>query len=195
MRRIGHIELLQVQTASLKQGEKANRYYDPAPLRLVPALRLTPQGVVGLVDGQTLLDVHNAAHPQSKNNNLINGISFNFTSHYQKMQQRFGPHLTMGCAGENILIAAEMEFLETAFTSGLTIATPTGLVHLRQVCVAVPCAPFSAYTLAGEMRPPADLLKGTLQFLDGGTRGFYCQVQDEPGEIQVGDAVFVMSEQ
>jgi hypothetical protein len=195
MRRIGYIQQLQVQIASLKQGERANRYYDPAPLRVVPALQLTPQGVLGVVAGQTLLDVHNATHPQSKNNNLINGISLNFTSHYQQMQERFGTHLTMGCAGENILIAAETQFAEMAFANGLIIVTQAGQsIPLQQVCVAVPCAPFSEYALAGEMRPPAELLKSTLQFLDGGTRGFYCQYQGEPALIQVGDAVFVVDE-
>ncbi len=195
MRRIGQIELLQVQLASLKQGERANRYYDPAALRSVPALRLTLQGVVGLVDNQTWLDVHNAEHSQSKNRDLSNGVSFNFTGHYQQMQQRFGPHLTLGCAGENILIATEGRLSESDLATGLIIVTQTGQqLPLSAITVAVPCAPFSEYALASEMRPPPELLKSTLQFLDGGTRGFYCQYQGEPALIQVGDAVFVADE-
>jgi hypothetical protein len=195
MRKIGYIQQLQVQTASLKRGEKPHQYYDPAPLRLVGALRLTPGGVIGLVDGQELLDVHHADHLQSKNKNLLNGISFNFTGHYQNMQQRFGSQLALGCAGENILIAANASFAEDAFAQGLLIETQTGqLVHLTNVLVAAPCAPFTEYALNLEMRPPAEMLKAALQFLDGGTRGFYCGYEGEAVSVRTGDTVFLANE-
>ena len=192
MCKVGVIQQLQVQTVSLKQGEKSNRYYDPAGIRRVSALRLTPQGVVGLENGQELNDVHHAEHPDSKNRALTNGISFNFTSHYSLMQQRFGAHLSHGIAGENILIVTDETFAESKLADGVIIQTQDGQkVQLTQVCVAAPCAPFSEFALNLEERPPAEALKATLQFLDNGTRGFYCQVVGQSAMIQVGDAVFI----
>lgn len=192
MRKIGEIIQLQVQVDSLKQGEKNNRYYEPAGLRTVSALRLTPAGVVGLENGQELSDVHHADHPESKNRTLTNGISFNFTSHYRRMQDRFGVHLSAGIAGENILVATDELFDEAAFVGGVMIVTQDGQqVPLTQICVAEPCAPFSTFALNLDARPPAELLKAALQFLDGGTRGFYCQRMGSPISVQVGDALFV----
>lgn len=192
MRKIGEIIQLQVQVDSLKQGEKNNRYYEPAGLRTVSALRLTPEGVVGLVAGQELSDVHHADHPESKNRTLTNGISFNFTSHYTRMQERFGAHLSQGIAGENILVATDEVFDEAAFAGGVLIQTQDGQqIQLTQVCVAEPCAPFSTFALNLDTRPPAELLKAALQFLDGGTRGFYCQQTGAPIRVQVGDLLLV----
>ena len=183
---------MKVQVDSLKQGEKNNRYYEPAGLRAVSALRLTPEGVVGLEAGQELSDVHHAAHPESKNRTLTNGIPFNFTSHYTRMQDRFGAHLSTGIAGENILVATDEVFDEAAFAGGVLIQTQDGQqIHLTQVCVAEPCAPFSTFALNLDARPPAELLKAALQFLDGGTRGFYCQQTGAPVRVQVGDLLFV----
>ena len=192
MRKIGEIVQLQVQVDSLKQGEKNNRYYEPAGLRTVAALRLTPQGVVGLEGGQELSDVHHADHPESKSRALTNAISFNFTSHYTRMQERYGAHLSTGIAGENILIATDETFEAAAFAGGVIIATKAGQqVPLTQITVAEPCAPFSTFAIHQDARPPAELLKATLQFLDDGTRGFYCQQPSDPVVIQVGDVLFV----
>lgn len=192
MRKIGQIIQLQVQVDSLKQGEKNDRYYDPAGLRAVAALRLMPEGVTGLEAGQELSDVHHANNQNSKNRALTNGISFNFTSHYTQMQARFGAHLSTGIAGENILVATEQTFDEATFAGGVIIETQDGQqVVLSQVCVAEPCAPFSTFALNQAARPVAAELKAALQFLDGGTRGFYCQQTGAPIVIQVGDTMFV----
>ncbi|MDQ3250589.1 MAG: hypothetical protein M3Q45_15460 [Chloroflexota bacterium] len=192
MRKIGEIVRLQVQPTSLKQGERSHRYYEPAGLCVVTALRLTAQGVVGLLNGAEVSDVHHAEHPASKNRGLTNSLSINFTSHYAQMQGRFGDHLSTGCAGENILVSTDEAFDETALVEGVMIETQDGQqIHLTQICVADPCAPFSEYALHLEQRPPAELLKATLQFLDGGMRGFYCQLTGEPAVIQVGDTLFV----
>jgi len=64
-------------------------------------------------------------------------------------------------------------------------------IQLTQVCVAEPCAPFSTFALNLDTRPPAELLKAALQFLDGGTRGFYCQQTGAPIRVQVGDLLLV----
>ncbi|MFN8486611.1 MAG: hypothetical protein U0350_03405 [Caldilineaceae bacterium] len=192
MRKIGVIQQLQVQTTSLKQGEKSQRYYDPAGIQRVSALRLTHQGVIGLENGQAFNDVHHAEHPQSKNRALTNGISFNFTSHYTLMQQRFGPHLSYGIAGENILIVTDETFAESALAGGVIIQTQDGqMVPLTQIGVAAPCAPFSEFALNLEERPPTELLKATLQFLDEGVRGFYCQAVGDSAMLHIEDKIYL----
>src|SRR5579859_7881375 len=89
MRLLGEIVRLQVQTASLKPGERGQRWYDPSCLRVVPALDLEPDGVEGHGDDRFLVDVHNARHPQSKRRSE-NAISIGFTAHYERMQRQFG---------------------------------------------------------------------------------------------------------
>ena len=136
--------------------------------------------------------MHHAAHLDSKNRALTNSISFNFTSHYTRMQDRFGAHLATGIAGENILVATDETFDEAAVTAGVIIETQDGQqVELSEICAAEPCAPFSTFALNQAGRPAPAQLKATLQFLDGGTRGFYCQSTGAPVMIQVGDEVFI----
>ena len=104
MHEIGQIIRLQIQVDSLKSGERPYQIYSPANIRPVTTLRLTPQGVAGVqADGTTLLDAHHESHHARKNRG-DNGVSVNFTSHYGRIQERFGERLVMGCAGENILV-------------------------------------------------------------------------------------------
>jgi hypothetical protein len=190
MQQIGHVGRLQVQLGSMKTGG-ADPYYDPAALREVSALRLTSKGVVGLVNGASLLDVHHADHVHSKGRDS-SGISVNFTAHYERMRDRFGPNLEDGCAGENILIATDRSINPDELVNGLIIrSTQSILVHLTQVRVAHPCRSFSAYALEKGGMPADSMLKEALQFLDQGTRGFYCEWMGDPVVVQVGNAVFV----
>ncbi|HMN30975.1 MAG TPA: hypothetical protein PKE45_22660, partial [Caldilineaceae bacterium] len=130
MQKIGEICHLQVQTASLKAGDRLNRTYDPAPLRSVPILYLEPAGASApAVDG-AWVDVHNASHPASKNRDGINALSFNFAGHYAQMQERFGPHLAPGIAGENILIDAPDLFTLSDLAGALAIQPAAGQLLL-----------------------------------------------------------------
>src|SRR4029079_19698381 len=105
---IGRVKLVQIQTSSLKAGERPNHYYHPAPLLAVATLLVDPEAVTALTEaGERIIDVHHPRHPASKNQRGLNGISVGFTSHYQAMRERFGPHLTDGIAGENILVDAD----------------------------------------------------------------------------------------
>ncbi len=128
LRKIGVIARLQIQRESLKRGRSGNRTYDPAPLLAVTALRLSEEGVVGLLEaeGQSLprevLDVHHFGHYDSKNRG-DNDISFNFTTHYLRMQARFGTHLELGSAGENILIETDEAFDLGSLDNDVTIKT------------------------------------------------------------------------
>ena len=191
MRQIGQIERLQVQLDKLKKGTKPNQTYDPAALRVVPALQLTGKGVMGLVDGQKLLDVHHTDHEQARNRKTA-GISFNVSSHYKRMRDHFGPQLEAGCAGENILIATDDTLDLVALSKGLVIeASDATKVRLTRISVAHPCLAFSTYALNLGGKLTDELLKETLKFLDGGTRGFYCEWTGEPVVVRPGDRVFV----
>jgi hypothetical protein len=195
-RALGSIAQVQIQRSSLKAGERPNRYYDPAPLLVVPRLRLTVGGVFGLTDdGNEQIDVHHADHSQSKNRSC-NGISIGFTSHYQAMRERFGPYLTDGIAGENILVACDTPVTLDDLGEYLIIETADGTrIALGQLMVAAPCVEFSHFAAAQEERLPAEALKATLQFLNDGIRGFYATLDDasEGAIVQPGDRVFVAS--
>ena len=191
MRHIGYIERLQVQLDRLKKGAKPNQYYDPGALRVVPTLRLTDKGVIGLLDGQELLDVHHADHEYSRNRGS-SGISLNFSAHYERMRDRFSPCLETGCAGENILIATDEIIAPEALSGGMVIDTAEGVpVRLTQIRVAHPCLSFSTYALGLAGQPTEQAVKETLRFLDGGTRGFYCEWTGEPVVVRPGDRVFL----
>ena len=174
MRELGRIVRLQVQTASLKRGERPNRVYDPAPLLVVPKLRLTPRGPEGITDaGETALDVHHAEHPAGKHE-AGREVSFGFTSHYAKMRSEYGDVVAIGCAGENILLESERLFRLEDFASGLMFrsAALEGSVRLDSVIVADPCVEFSRFSLGDPEASPQEL-KPVLQFLGEGVRG-YC---------------------
>jgi hypothetical protein len=194
MRQIGHIKQVQIQRAALKQGQKPQRYYNPAPILIVEELLFTPRGVIGITaEGEQLVDVHNATHPASRYAG-VNGISLGFTSHYQAMREKFGAHLTDGCAGENILVEVTEAFQLEALGSRLAIQSQmsgqwTYLEHLR---VAAPCVEFSHFALNELMPVPAEILRETLIFLDEGQRGFYATFAGEESlTVRAGDIVFV----
>ena len=190
---IGTVVRLQVQESSLKVGEKPRRY-DPAPIRSVPVMSLTPAGVVGLADdGKTIVDVHHNDHPDSKNRDGENGISLGFTTHYAAMRDRFGEHLNDGVAGENILIAVDRLFSTADLASGVVIEDTNGMrLELRPVIVAAPCVEFSRYALKfpDGARPDATVTEA-LRFLDAGMRGFYATYLGEPAVVEVGARVFL----
>lgn len=191
MRQIGYIERLQVQLDRLKKGAKPDQYYDPGALCVVPNMRLTDKGVIGLLDGRELLDVHHADHAYSRNRGS-SGISLNFSAHYERMRNRFSPYLETGCAGENILITADRIIAPDALSEELIIETAAGVeVRLTQIQVAHPCLSFSTYVLNLAGQPTEQALKETLRFLDGGTRGFYCEWAGEPVVVRPGDRVFL----
>ena len=189
---LGRIVRLQIQRSKLKLGEKPNRWYDPAPLLAVDELTLTPEGALArLPDGGTLIDIHHAAHPDTRNIDRLNDLSFGFTAHYAAMRERFGAHLVDGCAGENILIETANRISLADIAGGLVIQPAGGgaPVRLRGVRVDLPCREFSGY--ASRSSEP-QVIKQTLQFLDGGMRGFYCGLEHSvPIVVAVGDAVLV----
>lgn len=191
---IGPIVRLQVQSASLKCGEKPHRWYDPAPIRSVPVLRLDSGGVTGVDDeGGDVADVHHRDYPQSKFRGE-NGVSVGFSGHYARMRDRFGDHLANGIAGENILIDTDARHEEAEFADGLVIAIASGLLMLGDVQVAAPCVEFSRYCAGYDRDQRSDqVITATLQFLHTGMRGLYATLENpQPGPvtIAVGDLVY-----
>jgi hypothetical protein len=192
LRPLGRIVRLQIQRAALKVGEKPCRVYDPAPILALGELTLTPQGAVArLPDGATLLDIHNAAHPHTRNVEGVNSLSVGFTAHYAAMRAQHGPHVVDGCAGENLLIETDQRVDFSMLARGLAIqaAGTDALVWLRMHKVAAPCREFSGFVMGGAGAPA---LKEALQFLDGGLRGFYgALAQADPVIVALGDRVLV----
>jgi hypothetical protein len=199
MREIGRVKLVQVQRSSLKAGQRPHRYYDPAPLLEVDSLLLSPGGAIGIAaGGERTIDIHHAEHPQSKNHERLNDVSIGFTSHYRAMRERFGPHLTDGCAGENILVESEQAFTLNDLGEHLAIeATDGRLAVLARIMVAAPCVEFSQFAAGPGERLPAEVIKSTLQFLDRGMRGFYAGLMADTNEatVRAGDRVFSLTGQ
>ena len=196
MHEIGRIKLLQVQQSGLKVKQQPYGYYDPTPLLTVKSLLLYPDGVIGVTpDGRRVIDVHHVEHPASRNHSGVNGVSVGFTSHYEAMRSKFGDHLVDGCAGENILVEADDIITLADLGKRLAIQTQKtdGLIYLTCLKVAAPCVEFSLFAASHGMALPAPQLKETLQFLDGGKRGFYATVAGQSDEmlVQAGDRVLV----
>ena len=192
MRTIGTIVRLQVQRSSLKTGEKPNRVYDPTPLLPVPRLTVTPDGVLGAsADGGWMVDVHHRTHPATKNEDGLHGVSLGFTSHYAAMRERFGERIVLGCAGENLIVEADRIFVYDDLAAGVAIVAPDGgeRMRLKVLQVSHPCRPFTGWALGG--RVESEVLKENLQFLDGGTRGFYCMPEGS-GTVSMGDRVVLL---
>lgn len=192
MTSFGRVVRLQVQTAGLKRGEKPNRVYDPGPLQEVARLRLTPHGATGeTAEDGTALDVHHADHPESKHA-PGREVSFGFTSHYAKIRGRYGERLSIGCAGENVLLESDRVFRLEDFAGGLAFqsAATGALLRLSAVTVAEPCVEFSRFTLNDPQASPQDL-KPVLQFLDAGTRG-YCFTPDGELVLRPGDLLVTL---
>lgn len=184
---LGRITRLQVQTAPLKRGHEPDRWYDADRIRRVDALRVTDAGVLGHVDDEPepVVDVHHAAHPDSRNRG-DNGISLGFTGHYAGMRERFGDHLAVGVAGENLVVELDGLVGPGELAQGVTVVGD-GELLLAGAQVAEPCVEFSRFALGddrgGSLREP-------LQALRGGVRGYYLTVVGGGGTVlREGDVV------
>lgn len=193
MRDIGPIVHLQIQRAALKTGTKGDRRYSPTPLLAVERLRVTPAGVLGQsADRSWIVDVHHAAHPESRHDGGANGVSIGFTAHYDLMRERFGDRLTLGSAGENVIARSPRLLALADIAGGLSVVAPDGSerARLRVLQVARPCRPFAGWALGATVTPGE--LQEHLQFLENGMRGFYCVAEDAGGDIRVGDRLIVV---
>ena len=192
MTTVGTVVRLQVQTASLKTGEKPWRVYDPSPLLAVPRLRLTAGGAVGIgEDGSEHFDVHHASHPRTKAE-PGREASFGFTSHYARMRNQYGGRMSPGCAGENVLLETDRVWRLEDLASGLAFQSADGsrLARLNAVIVAEPCVEFSRFSLGDPAAPPGDV-KPVLQVLGDGMRG-YCFTPASDSTLAPGDRLVLL---
>lgn len=189
MRLIGRLVLLQVQRTTLKRGLKPDRAYDPAPLLHVPRAAVTPDGVLGWGDRDAwVVDIHHRAHPATKNEDGIHGVSMGFTAHYRAMREQFGDRLTLGCAGENLIADSSGMITPADVANGVVVTAPDGTerVRLTVLKAAEPCRPFTGWALGGAAE--SAVLKEHLQFLRDGMRGYYLQAEGS-GVVEVGDSL------
>jgi len=189
---LGPIVRLQIQRSSLKTGEKKQRKYDPAPILALDRLLMGPDGAIAAVHGGHMLDVHHRSHPSGKNDDGLHAISVGFTGHYHAMQARYGDHMVVGCAGENIIVDHDGRMSLEEVQGGFVVLSADGSERLRlgKVDIAHPCKPFSGFAHRHQIVEP-EVLKATLQFLDEGTRGFRVTPESE-AELQVGDLLAVL---
>lgn len=191
---IGDIVRLQIQTTSLKVGDRLARRYDPAGIILVPSLEVDPGGVTGITGAEVRLDdVHHADHTHTKSRGT-NGVSILFTPHYERMREGLGDHLIDGIAGENILVACSAYQHEADVAAGFRIVTGAGeTVELRRVIVAAPCVEFGRFALRfPDDQRPDRRVTDAVAFLSDGMRGYYAGYDGSPVRIEVGDHVYRM---
>ena len=97
-------------------------------------------------------------------------------------------------SGENILVESDQIWSIDDLGAALVIQTADGqLMRLDALKVAAPCVEFSHFAHLSDEPLTSDQLRTTLQFLDGGMRGFYARLADgQPSaDIRAGDRVFV----
>ncbi len=192
MQKIGTVEFVQVQRGHMKVGTGEQRVYRPDPLLVVNKLHLTEDGILGTTDDETVIvDVHHIAHPQSRFRG-DNKISFGFRQEYEQIRQRFGDHMRDGVGGENIIIQAEKLLPQLTPFQRYFIRHHDGtLIELTNVIPAPPCREFSIFCAQQEINGAA--LKDTLQFLSGGTRGYYAELVKTDCQcfVQAGDELFL----
>lgn len=195
MRLLGTIQHLQIQRDHMKTGKSPNRVYSTKTLLVVDALKMTPRGAFGMMmDGTEIIDVHHIDHPNSRNRGNDNGVSLNFTAHYEAMRGKYGDHIAYGDVGENILIGLNQ--VQTIDDLGKTViikdADDNTQVILDNLMIAVPCVEFSYY-IAND-RIGGSQVKEVLQFVGNGIRGYYSTLakgQKDP-IIHTGDRVYTV---
>ena len=196
MRELGRIVRLQVQQDSIKTGVKPFQTYTPIPnLKSVQSLNLNADGVEGVDEhGDTLPDIHNATHPNSKFRD-DNAVSIGFTGHYEKIRDRFGDHMTTGIAGENITVEFEGQVSLDMIENGIVICGKNDDIKIAPWVILNPCNPFTKFCLQipGETKPDRTVTEA-LQFLMHGMRGFSAVYDDDMprAEIRLGDVVYAV---
>lgn len=177
---VGDVVLVQVQLRRIKVGDQPRIYTPDGCLQPVETITVGRYGITALLDGKTVLDAHHKDHPQSGYQGS-NAISFGFTSHYAKMQERFGSHLTIGISGENIIVETDSVWTEDDFLHGVALQSPDeNRLELKNVFAAAPCRPFTAFCMGQhDVNDERQAVKANLRFLSGGTRGFYAELADD----------------
>jgi hypothetical protein len=192
---LGRVKLVQIQPNGLIINNPAGNFYDVSRRVEVDSLQITSRGIEAISpDGIHMLDIHHLDHPDKAygDDDLI---SIGFTSHYEAMRARFGPHMVDGVAGENIIIDFDEEVWPEDLGSHIGIEnSETGEITLFDVVrFAAPCEEFSHFVSQQQKnRLPSQKLKEILQFLNNGRRGFLLVLREgqDSASVQPGDRVY-----
>lgn len=183
--RLGEVVLLQVHGDHVKRLDR----YDPAPLIQVEEAAVAREGMLGWTGDAWVVDKHHQVYPEP---GPRRPLSIGFTSHYAKMQDRYGD-IALGAAGENIVIETGHVLALGDLGERVIVRGENREVVLLPVKVAKPCLQFSSYLRQlPEVGSYADLAED-LVFLGEGTRGFIVTMGEdgEPARIRVGDEVYL----
>ncbi len=123
-RKLGSVVLCQIHTDRMVH----NGVYRDELLTEVESLWLSPDGVVGLVDEQAILQAHHRLHPTrvigttEKHRTYLPHrlLSFGFTSHYTAMAEHFGA-AALGCAAEDIIVESDQQVSLEDVNAGVQI--------------------------------------------------------------------------
>lgn len=169
--RVGSVALTQIHVGDLVHGN----WYDVNRLLRVDALWLTARGVVGMQDGQAILDSHHRDHPERHRWNPGRMLSMGFEGHYARIAQHFG-EVPLGIGGENVVVDGPDVYAE-ADLSAVRIVGESGGVELMGAAVAKPCLQFTGHLLDDPDADQATLLAHR-KLLDHGIRGFVFDISD-----------------
>jgi len=194
-KQLGSIMLCQIHTdRMIHDGVYEDRY-----LTEVESLWLSPDGVVGLVGDQAILQAHHRLHPtrtigatEKHRTHLPHRLlSFGFTGHYDAMADHFGT-APIGCAAEDIIVDCDRVVTLDEVSAGVQVRRGDRIIELTGAQVAKPCVPFARYLL-GDQLTPEDKVAPHRSFLDDGMRGFIVGLagHTDPVDIAVGDEFWV----
>ena len=195
LRDLGVIKLVQLQPNGLIIEKPPGYFYDESRRVEVDHLLINLKGIEATTpDGQHVLDIHHLDHPDKEYDD-DDLVCIGFTSHYDKMRERFGKHMVDGTAGENIIINYQDEVWVDDIGNQLVIENQDSgdLIRLDMVSFAAPCEGFSHFAAQRQdERLPAAELKDVLRFLNNGRRGFLLVLREgqEGGKVRPGDKIF-----
>lgn len=192
---LGTVARLQVQREALKRGTAPRRWYEPANIVAVPAVRVGADGAVGLTaEGDEVVDVHNVRHPRCRDPRGTRGVSVMAGADYDHLRAWHGDHVTDGVAGETITLTGGPPLRGRDLGAGLVVETSDGTVPLVEVRPATPCVEFARFVLQRPRGAGVDeTVLATLETLDHGARGFVCAAGAD-ATIAVGDRVYLVAD-
>ena len=192
---LGKVKLVQLQPSGLIIETPSGYYYDESRRVEVDQLIIKSKGIEAITpDGEHVLDIHHLDHPAKKYDD-DDLVCIGFTSHYDKMRERFGEHMDYGSAGENIVIEYpdEVWLKDIGDQIGIENQETGQLLILNQVQIAAPCEEFSHFAAQRQdERLPAKELKDIIRFLNNGRRGFLLVLGkgQTSGVVKSGDKVY-----
>ena len=183
--KLGEVALLQIHRDLLVAGDR----FDPAPLLQVDAISLDSAGVLGWTGDTWAVDVHHRSWPGRGGRRPV---SVGFTSHYDKIRQRFRD-IPLGTAGENIIVTAAVPVGLADLGDVVIRGANRSAAVLAKPIVARPCRQFTSFMLELPYKADVEDIADELAFLDEGTRGFIFRVDElaEPVIVEVGDEVYL----